>query len=169
MTQPIWNLESLFEGGSSSPRFAAFVEEAEAGCAALLKELQDNGDTVPDAERLAGWTAQLQDALARLREADSFVACLTAQNLSDKRAVGWTERIQTLSARYKQASDLFDAKLATVPDAVWKALTAREDLAEVLFPLNEKRGLAKEKLPPALEAVASELAVDGVPRMGRAL
>jgi len=162
MTKPVWNLESLFAGGSSSLDFAAFVEEAEAGCAALLKELQDGGERfAPDAERLAQWTGKLQETLARLREADSFVGCLTAQNMNDRRAVGWTERIQTLSARYKQASDLFDAKLALVPDSEWQAWSARPELAAVLFPLNEKRDFAKEKLPPALEAVASELAVDG--------
>ncbi len=161
MTKPIWNLESLFAGGSSSPDFAAFVEEAEAGCAALLKELQTSGDSVPDERLLAGWTAKLQETLARLREADSFVACLTSQNLSDKRAVGWTEKIQTLAARYKQASDLFDAKLSLVPDSNWEAWMAQSELAAVLFPLSEKRDFAKEKLPPALEAVASELAVDG--------
>ncbi len=161
MTKPIWNLESLFAGGSSSPDFAAFVEEAEAGCAALLKELQTGGDSVPDERLLAGWTAKLQETLARLREADSFVACLTSQNLSDKRAVGWTEKIQTLAARYKQASDLFDAKLSLVPDSNWEAWMAQSELAAVLFPLSEKRDFAKEKLPPALEAVASELAVDG--------
>jgi len=161
MTKPIWNLESLFAGGSSSPDFAAFVEEAEAGCAALLKELQTSGDSVPDERLLAGWTAKLQETLARLREADSFVACLTSQNLSDKRAVGWTEKIQTLAARYKQASDLFDAKLSLVPDSSWEAWMEQSELAAVLFPLSEKRDFAKEKLPPALEAVASELAVDG--------
>jgi len=161
MTKPIWNLESLFAGGSSSPDFAAFVEEAVAGCAALLKELQTGGDSVPDERLLAGWTAKLQETLARLREADSFVACLTSQNLSDKRAVGWTEKIQTLAARYKQASDLFDAKLSLVPDSNWEAWMAQSELAAVLFPLSEKRDFAKEKLPPALEAVASELAVDG--------
>ncbi|MFC4597075.1 M3 family oligoendopeptidase [Cohnella hongkongensis] len=162
MAQPIWNLESLFAGGSSSLEFAAFVAEAEAGCDALLNELRESGDSAPNAERLSAWTAKLQDALARLKEADSFVACLTAQNVGDKRAVGWTERIQTLSSRYRQASDLFDAKLALAADSDWRSWTAdRPDLAAVAFSLNEKRGFAKEKLPPALEAVASELAVDG--------
>ena len=143
MTIPIWNLETLFPGGSSSRDFAAFAEQAEAGCAALLQELRDGGESVPDEGQLAEWTGKLQETLARLREADSFVSCLTAQSLSDRRAVGWTERIQTLAARYKQASDLFDAKLAQVPDASWRQWTAvRPELAAVRFPLDEKRDFA---------------------------
>ncbi|MFC4303846.1 M3 family oligoendopeptidase [Cohnella boryungensis] len=156
-----WNLEAIFAGGSSSAEFTDFVKEAEAQCADLLKELQDCGEGAPETGRLTEWTGRLQAALARLREADSFVACLASQNLSDKRAVGWTERIQTLSARYRQAADLFDAKLAEVTAGDWEQWTGAPERADLRFPLNEKREFAKDKLPPALEAVASELAVDG--------
>ncbi|WP_342780060.1 M3 family oligoendopeptidase [Cohnella terricola] len=156
-----WNLDSLFQGGSSSPRFAAFVEQSESLCAAILQELQQSGDVSPEASQLANWTDRLQDILAQLREADSYVACLTSQNMQDRRAVAWTERIQSLAARYKQAADLYDAKLAMVTDSAWREWTGRPEIAGILFPLNERRAFAQDKLPPALEAVASELAVDG--------
>ncbi|WP_256759771.1 M3 family oligoendopeptidase [Cohnella sp. WQ 127256] len=156
-----WNLESLFPGGSSSTQYAVFVEEAEALCGSLLQELQQSDDTVPDNEQLAAWTEQLQNVLSRLREADAFVSCLTSQDMSDKRAVAWTERIQTLSARSKQALDLYDAKLASVPEPLWQAWLEQSDTKPILFSLNERRDSAKDKLPPALEAVASELAING--------
>jgi len=156
-----WNLEALFKGGSGSADFTAFVAGAEAECEALLQELREYGESAAPADRLTDWTRKLQSVLARLREADSFVACLTSQNMADKRAVGWTERVQTAFARFKQASDLYEAKLAAVPDAEWREWTSKPDTAEIRFPLNEKRDSAKNKLPPALEAVASELSVDG--------
>ncbi|XID95823.1 M3 family oligoendopeptidase [Paenibacillaceae bacterium WGS1546] len=164
MTQDLsmrWNMESLFAGGSSSARFAAFVEETESLNAALLEELREAGDAAPDADRLAAWTNRLQDVLARLREAESFVGCLAAQDMTDKRAVAWIERIQTLSARFKQAGDLYEAGLAAVPEESWRDWSDRPELAPYRFPLHERRELARKKLPPALEAVASELAVDG--------
>jgi len=157
-----WNLESLFPGGSSSSQYSAFVEATETLSATLLKELQASGEnTVPDAGQLTEWTEKLQQVLSRLREADAFVSCLTSQDMSDRRAVAWTERIQTLSARLKQAMDLYDAKLASVPDSLWQEWSGQADRASLLFPLNERRDSAKDKLPPALEAVASELAVNG--------
>jgi len=156
-----WDLDALFPGGSASPEFAAFASEAEAECARLLRELQADGEAAATEERLSDWTNRLQDALARCREADAFVGCLTSQNTADKKAVGWTERIQTLYARFKQASDLFEAKLAAVPEKEWEAWTGRSELAGIRFPLNEKREFVKDKLPPALEAVAGELAIDG--------
>lgn len=156
-----WNLESLFSGGSFSSEFVAFVDETEILAASLLKELQNSGDNPADNDLLTDWTLKLQDVLSRLREADSFVLCLTSQEMGDKRAVAWTERIQTLSARYKQAMDLYEANLAAVPEQRWQQWSGQPELSAVLFPLNELRDEAKDKLPPALEAVASELSVDG--------
>jgi oligoendopeptidase F len=156
-----WNLDSLFAGGSSSPQFAAFVEESEKLVAVLLKELQEAGETSVGNEQLTLWTDKLQDVLSRLREAESFVLCLTSQQKSDKRAVAWTERIQTLSARYRQAMDSYDAKLASVTEDHFQQWSNQPEHAAVQFPLNERRESAKDKLSPALEGVASELSVDG--------
>ncbi len=156
-----WNLESLFPGGSSSFRFAAFVEESESLAAVLLKELQDAGESLAGNDQLTEWTGKLQDVLSRLREASSFVSCLTSQETNDKLAVAWTERIQTLSARFSQAMDIYDAKLAAVPEQRWQEWSGQPERSAVIFPLNERREFAKDKLPPALEAIASELAIDG--------
>lgn len=156
-----WNLESIFNGGSSSPDFIVFVEQTDKLVREMLKELKDSGETVAEDEQLTLWTDKLQDILARLREADSFVACLTSQQMSDKRAVALTEKIQTLSARYRQALNLYDAKLSVVSEERFKEWTNHPKLAPVLFPLNERREAARDKLSPALEGVASELAIDG--------
>lgn len=156
-----WNLESLFEGGSSSPRFSVFVQETETLVTNLLKDLQVVGAAPSNDERLTEWTDRLQQSLARLREADAFVSCLASQQMSDKRAVSLTERIQSLSAKFRQAQDLYEAKLAAMPEADWLRWSEDSRRAAVRFPLSERREAAKEKLPPALESVASELAVDG--------
>ncbi|MFC5469957.1 M3 family oligoendopeptidase [Cohnella suwonensis] len=156
-----WNLESLFPGGSSSSEYSAFVDETDAMAASLLSDLRGSGDGTPDASKLSEWTGKLQASLARLREADAFVSCVASQDMSDKKAVAWSERVQTLSAKLKQAGDLYDAKLGAVPDEAWEQWTREEVLADLRYLLGERRESAKDKLPPALEAVASELAVDG--------
>lgn len=156
-----WNLESLFKGGSSSPEFNVFIEESDKLVTGLLKELKEAEGDITENEQLSLWTQKLQEVLARMREADSFVSCLTSQQMSDKRAVALTERIQTLSARYRQALNLYDAKLFSVPEQRFNEWSKQSELAAVLFPLNERREAARDKLPPALEGVASELAVDG--------
>jgi oligoendopeptidase F len=157
-----WNLETVFSGGSMSPQFATFVEESEALATGLLHELQGAGEaSATEYDQLTEWTDKLQEVLSRLREADSFVSCITSQQMSDKRAVAWTERIQTLSSKFKQAMDLYDALLASVPEDLFVNWSGLPERANLLFPLSERREAAKDKLPPAMEGIASELAVDG--------
>ncbi len=157
----VWDLGVFFSGGSDSPAFASFMEETEGKIAALLRELQTPAGGEPGEGKLGEWTSGLQDIQLRLREAYSFVACLTAQKVADNRAAAWTERVQTLFARYRQALDLYDAELAAMPDAAWSSWLSGGDAQELAFVLQERREGTKEKLPPALEALAGELAVDG--------
>lgn len=156
-----WNLDSIFPGGSSSPQFASFMEETESTVSRLLKALQDIGQESANNETLTEWTSTLQDVLSRFTQAEAFVSCLAAQDMGDKRAVAWTERVQTLSARFNQVLDLYDAQLAAVSQDRWKEWIADPRRSVIAFPLSERREAVKDKMPPALEAVASELAVNG--------
>lgn len=159
-----WELDSLFPGGSSSPAFAKFMEETEQAIGELLGELSppaDGGAQAAADARLDDWIGRLQQAQARLRQADSFVACLTSQQTSDRRAASWTEKVQTLYARYRQAGDLLDARLAAMPDEEWQRWIASPERAALGFVLSERRADVLDKLAPELEALAGELAVDG--------
>ncbi|WP_338131393.1 M3 family metallopeptidase [Cohnella rhizosphaerae] len=157
-----WDLDKIFSGGSESPEFAAFSEALETETAALLAELQAaaDGEAASD-EALNDWTSGLQDLTARLREAFSYVGCLSAQNMEDRKATAWTEKLQTLSAKLGQSLDLYDAELARVPDDRLEAWIASAPVSEIAFVIRERRDFVKEKLPPALEALAGDLAVDG--------
>jgi len=157
----VWDLDHIFSGGSESPEFAAFAAALEQDTGALLTELQSSGEGEPDESQLNDWTARLQDLTAKLREAFSFVGCLSAQNMEDRKATAWTEKLQTLSAKLGQSLDLYDAALARVPDDRLEAWVASGPVSEIAFVIRERRDFVKEKLPPALEALAGELAVDG--------
>jgi len=156
-----WDLDLFYPGGSASPEFASFMAETEALVASLLGELQQKKGGEPSDAELRDWTAKLQEAHVRIRHADSFVGCLSSQNMDDKRAVAWTEKVQSLSARFKQASDLFDVGLAAIPDGRFAAWVATPELTDIAFPLEERRAAIQDKLAPELEALASELAIDG--------
>jgi oligoendopeptidase F len=157
----VWDLDVFFPDGSASSRFADFMAENERMTAELLHQLRENETGSADSERLGAWTSKIQALLSRVRESESFVLCLSSQNTNDRRAASWTERVQTLAARYRQVLDLFDAQLAALPEDRWQSWVQTPDMAELSFVLNERREGIKEKLPPALEGLAGELAVDG--------
>ncbi|MBB6730705.1 M3 family oligoendopeptidase [Cohnella zeiphila] len=154
-----WDLDAIFAGGSESPAFASFLAETDALVAGLLGELTGGGQA--DEAALTGWTERLQQAQSRIRQADSFVGCLSAQRMDDRKAVALTEKVQTLSAKFRQASDRFDVKLAELPEDRFERWARETAQSPVAFPLRERRDAIREKLPPEQEALASELAIDG--------
>lgn len=158
-----WDLDSLFEGGSSSPAFARFLEESEAMVPRLKQALE--AAQVPvhaaDTVRFADIVDLMQRILLRIREAQSFTGCLAAADTSDKKAVQLGDRVKTLAAAYQSALTRLDELLAAIPEPVWKDMMEEDRWKELAFNLQERREAAKEKLPAEQEALAGDLAVDG--------
>ncbi|WP_223869352.1 M3 family oligoendopeptidase [Paenibacillus sabuli] len=170
-----WNLESLYAGGAQSAAYCAELDGLERSIGELDEALRAASTVAPAADvsaavqpqqaeallRLPEWTERLQAILLRLRQAESFVSCLLAQNMKDDAAAACHDRVQTLAAAYQAMLTRYDAALAQLSDQSWRALLARPELAAVAFGLEERRLQARERLAPELEALAGELAVDG--------
>ncbi|RCW42094.1 M3 family oligoendopeptidase [Paenibacillus prosopidis] len=154
-----WDLDVFYDGGSSS---AAFSQE--------LKGIGENIDKLDAAlskkagtgsQEIAAMTELLQSVLLRLRESESFVSCLLAQNVKDSAASSLNDRVKTLAAKFLGVLTRFDNTLRGLNDEAWTKLIENEKLTEVAFNLAERRELAKLKMAPELEALAGDLAVDG--------
>jgi oligoendopeptidase F len=110
----------------------------------------------------------LQTIAKKIREADSFVACLAAENQADKHAIVLAGHVKALSAAYSSALTRFDRQLTEIRDDVWETMLRSPELQSIAFPLEERRSMAAEKLPPEQEALANELAIDGYHGWGEA-
>ena len=166
-----WDLNVLYAGGSDSSAFAEELSGMETDIVKLTSELQSAVEPSTAAPRtqskkvtlgqLSAWTASVQSILIRLRQVDSFVACLLAQNMKDSTAQGLNDRVKTMAAKFNSALTSFDEQLRLLNEAEWNEWIKQEDISPVVFILSERREAAKEKLPPSQEALAGELAVDG--------
>ncbi|EFM11763.1 oligoendopeptidase, pepF/M3 family [Paenibacillus curdlanolyticus YK9] len=169
-----WELDSIYPGGSSSEAFKNELSGTERDIAALIASLEEAAKAGSCAEAavsedakfqahalLTAWTEAVQSITLRLREADSFVACLMSQNMKDTAANGLNDRVKTISARMLGALTKFDAQLVAVPDQIWQSWLAEGPAGPAAFALAERRDAAREKLSPALEELAGDLAVDG--------
>ncbi|MCA0757398.1 M3 family oligoendopeptidase [Paenibacillus sp. N4] len=151
-----WDLDVIYEGGSASPAFAAELKGIETDISALSVALDGSV-----AEGLEKTVDLLQSVLLRLRQSESFVSCLWAQNVKDAAAGSLNDRVKNIGARFLGVLTRFDNRLRELTEEEWAGLLKREGLSEVAFNLEERRELAKKKLPPELEALAGDLAVDG--------
>lgn len=158
-----WDLDVIFPGGSRSQSFADFLEGLASDISAFGEQVRQM--RVPgnenDAEALVPCLQLLQQIALKLREADSFVACLAAENQHDQQAVRLGSRIKSLYADYTSALTLFDHTLTLIAAPVWSAILHKPAFEPVAYPLSERRALAKEKMSPPLESLAGDLSVDG--------
>jgi len=158
-----WNLETFFQGGSSSESFRSFLNGLEADVRSFREAL--SGAKAPqsaaDQGVLVTLTELLQQIQMKIHEAYAFTECLMAENQHDKKATLLFDRVKTTYAEYQSSLTHFDQLLKETPDTVWQAIVAEEPLHSVEFALTERRELAKEKLSPEMESLINSLSVDG--------
>lgn len=166
----VWDLDVFFPGGSSSASFGQFLEKTEQELEQLRQAVQAASDRAQGAEAggLAELVARMQNITLMLRESDSFVSCLSAADQHDKKAVQLTGRIASIYADFTSVLTRFDQLLRQMPDTVWNGLLEADMFRPIAFPLNERRQLAMEKLPPEQESLIGDLAVDGYHGWGEA-
>ncbi len=96
-----------------------------------------------------------------LTQAGAFVSCLQAQNTLDEKASELKGNVAELRAQLNTILTNFDDKLRRIEENQWKQLLQNPEIKELAFVLNERRELAKEKLPKEQEALVNSLSVDG--------
>lgn len=156
-----WDLESIYAGGSSSAQFQEELAGMERNLAEMSRLIQSAGSADNKQAVIVSITELVQQILLALRQSDSFVGCLMAQNVGDAKAIALNDRVKTISAQFNGLLTSYDELLASLQESEWEQLLQIEAMNEVSFQLDERRKLMKEKLAPAMEALVEDLAVDG--------
>jgi pepF/M3 family oligoendopeptidase len=158
-----WDMESIFPGGSASKEFEAFrkaivtdLEKVERTIESLPLRLEESD--------LSNWRNLLlavQDLDRRLNHADSFAYCLTSQDVSDDRAMTILEEISSLDARLETVKTGIEDLAINVDGDAWNRLLDDDKLEGSVFYWNERRRIARLKMEPKMEKLATQLAVNG--------
>lgn len=154
---PVWDLDSIFPGGSSSKELEAHLRQVAADVEALP-------NFIPAGDDQGQWQelfARIQDVSARLRQAGAFIGCLNAQNTRDNQAKLLGGRLRQQYAALNSVLTAVDEKLLNLDDGVWAQLLETPEFKPIAFGLDEMRRRAKDKLPANQEKLANDLVVDG--------
>ena len=161
----VWDLNSIFPGGSKSTEFRRFLDGLKAKVQAFADGVSafQPLKTADEAERkvLLKYIDSIKSILVDLEEAESFVSCLEAENMADPKAGALRNELTALSAEYQTSFVLFQQVLSRTSEDVWSHLLQDDSLKEIEFVLNEWREEAREKLSTKEEALIEALAVDG--------
>ncbi len=162
-SSPQWELDSIFPGGSASPEFRKFCDAIRSDLEKLAADVKALPAVLNDSSR-AQWISailEFQRLGAHIEMARSFAHCLTSQNVKDDPAHALEGEVDNYIASWLNLRTGFEASFAGHTDVEWERLTADGQVAEIKFPLDEMRRMAKHKMAPQLEALAQELAVNG--------
>jgi oligoendopeptidase F len=158
-----WDLESVFPGGSHSTEFDTFRE-------ALGRDLEKGQKTATELPRNLDdsttwkWVAFMllaQNLMERIDHASGFCGCLVDQDVTDEKARVIQEEVASFGAKCEMMMTAIEELAIKVDDAAWKRLIDHKKLTGAAFYWNELRQHARLRMPPEMEKLATELAVNG--------
>ncbi|MES1046447.1 M3 family oligoendopeptidase [Heyndrickxia oleronia] len=158
-----WDLDVFFKDGSNSEEFRNFLEKIKEEIISFNNEV-DNWDSIQvlhEEAKFLELLKKLQTNSQMLTQAGAFVSCLQAQNTLDEKASELKGKVAELRAQLNTILTNFDDKLRRIEENQWQQLLQNPEIKELAFVLNERRELAKEKLPKEQEALVNSLSVDG--------
>ncbi len=162
-TAPRWDLESIFPGGATSKEFADFRATLKKDLQAIQSSLKALAPALDDSSRSAWvkFVLEFQRLGLYIDQARSFAHCLISQNTGDEAGHGLVAEIDTYIAQWYNVRTALEARFYKQPDDEWTKFTAAPELKAIEFSLNEMREIARHKMPPEMESLALELAVNG--------
>lgn len=155
-----WNLENIFSGGSESTELVEFVDETKDLLDKLTSQLEPFSEK-QDKDLLIELIKTIKQSRENVREIGAFVSCLTAQDVTDKKAKQLVSDRSELGARLSKLMTKFSFALSRVSDETWEAWLKDESLKTIAFVLNEMCEETKEKLPEEQEQLITDLSIDG--------
>lgn len=155
-----WDLDVFFKGGSSSREFLLFLDEIKQDVTTLdllVYELDPKGNETALIEALDLYKI----ARMKVAQAGSFIGCLEAQDVQDKKASQLRTNVMNVEASLRTVSFRLDEKLVQFNDDWFEDILKKEPLNELAYILNERRDRAKEKLSVKEESLITQLSMDG--------
>ncbi|OIJ12816.1 oligoendopeptidase [Anaerobacillus arseniciselenatis] len=168
MTKPltqVWDLDSIFPGGSESKEFQQFLQTLKTDLEQLRSKIEETKEV--SVETVTNWILEVQELSKSSRQAGAFLSCLSAQNVQDAKARQLLGTVSQLGTILEASLTKIDDHLLNMSESEWEELLAKDVFAEVTYPITERRERAKEKLSPKEETLIQKLSVDGYSAWGQ--
>jgi len=159
----------FFKGGSESKEFDNYLTSLEDSINELTQEVNSfiPPQSASNKEELQSILSLFVKNIKSINQAASFVGCLQAENMLDRKADLLEGKIAQLYANVETSSTAFNVKLAEIKEDVWTELLASDEFKEIAFVLNEDREKALSCLSYEQEALITALSVDGYHSWGQ--
>ncbi|MCZ6943758.1 M3 family oligoendopeptidase [Bacillus mycoides] len=165
----VWNLDSLFLGGSESSQLHEHIRHLEIEISEFEKTT--NSFNVPkkinESINVAVLIEYIGDIRTNISQANSFITCLLAQSPKDQHAIILQGKITIINTRFESALKKVKKTLVKIDYHLWLGLLNTDVLANYNFILNEWREDVKTNLSDEEQNLVSDLMVDGYHAWGQ--
>lgn len=161
--EQVWDLESVFSGGSNSPELKEKIEALQTDIdrfGELVKKWTPEKGAV-HADKLATIFNLSDDISNGLSQGFTFSMAHLSAKQDDQHAPIHINKLSLLATQFSNYSTELTKKIETINNDDWQALLADEPFQSIAFRLNEERDQAKELLSLDLESAINQLSVDG--------
>lgn len=164
----VWNLDSIFPGGSKSIQLHNHLQVIKEGL-----QLMNKGLTITtkfnseDANNVLNLLIEIGNMKLKLSQATSFITCLLAQDPMDSGANVLQSKISNLNSEYNIMLTKFQAIVANTPLNSWTELLESELLTDFKLILTEWRKESESSLTSNEKAILSSLSTDGFHAWGQ--
>lgn len=163
----VWNLDTIFPGGSQSKDFHKHLRSLETELQAFQKNIdKTQHEQNEDVAVWATYVMEAQEVSKKASEAGAFISCLTAQDVNDDDAKLLGGKVKQLSTKFASVMTSIDEQLLAFDDVEWEEFVSQQSMKQMLFNLNERRENANEKLPADKEKLIQSLSIDGYQAWG---
>lgn|GEM_PF-3270114 len=165
----VWNLDSLFQGGSKSSQLHEHIGYLEQEISEF--EEKANSFNIPqkinESINIAVLVEYIGDIRTNISQANSFITCLLAQSPKDQEAMILQGIITTINTRFESALKKVKNTLVKIDYHLWQGLLNTDVLANFKFILTEWRKDGEMTLSDREQNLVSDLMVDGYHAWGQ--
>lgn len=165
----VWNLNSLFPGGSGLSQLHTHINQLEASVNKLKEKLQDFNppQEINESNNIAALMDDIGNVQSNISQANSFITCLLAQNPKDQQAKILQGKTTAINTCFEASLKKMKNNLGKTNQQLWEGLMNTDILTDYKFTLNEWREDAKKKLSDAEQNLMFNLMSDGYHAWGQ--
>ncbi len=159
----IWDLDSIYSGGSSSTELRDALKKNKQELDQFVQNIHDWSipENTEDTSEFLILINQNADISRVLLTASSYLECLSSADVRDERALELAALVYQHQSILQTAEDEWHEKFAKVSDRVWNEILAQNGFEQIAFVLNEARTNRQKKGSKEIEAAINALSVDG--------
>lgn len=163
----VWELDSLFPGGSESSQLLKHIKELEGKVYTFANHVSyfQPSQEVADSIKIAALLEHMSTIQIHVSQANSFITCLLAQNSKDQTATSLQSKIGDIRASFDSSVQKTQKILQGIEENLWQSMLDTSLLQNHAFILNELRTKGARQLND--NEFVSELMIDGYHAWGQ--